>query len=173
MYQATETSDRPTKLLGALVGAALLAIGGAESASSAPASPSSTPASPPVSAESDDDAPSASHSGPVAVSTRVSSINVVSDADERRMRRDIAPKLADRADEFLACYRTHALGHTSPDRTIHVDWTITTGGEAVDVTVFSSHDAIQPCIARAVSGETFAHVDDRHPRVRVELSFAR
>lgn len=146
-----------------------LAVGLPPASVSAPTTPSNPSASP---GDDETDATTSNTSGTVGISARVVGIHVVSDAAERRLRRDISPKLSALADDFRACYRTHALGDSEADRTIHVDWTVTTDGEPVDVTVFTSHTGLEGCIARSLTGISFASVEDRHPRVRVAVDFS-
>lgn len=94
----------------------------------------------------------------------VRGVNVVTPARERRMRRDIAGRLADRRSALRGCL------NRGSETTVTVDWTITTDGEAVDVTAFTDNRRVEGCLTRTIEGLRFASLADRHPRARVELT---
>ena len=115
----------------------------------------------------DDAAPEPAVGGPTVA---VSGVHAVAPDVERYMAKDIARKLRAKKGGFARCYRRHARG-SQPDRRITVDFTVTTDGAAVGLSVFTKHQRAKSCIKSVISGISFAPAPDRHPRARVDLYF--
>ena len=100
----------------------------------------------------------------------VNGVHSVASSVERYMARDIARKLRLEHAAFSRCWSRHARG-ADPDRRITVDFTVTTDGIPVGVTVFTKHERAKSCIKSVIRGKSFKAAPDRHPRARVELYF--